>query len=185
MAIYPFQSNYRDSTGASRDVMDYLRSVHGYTVRDLTDDRLAQSRGIDFALELPGRVKERTIEFKCDNQIHKTGNIAFEVISNLSWGKLGSCLTSQADYLLYYDPVEYECHRLSLPGLVKAVEESPQVIWKVAKANTPVPNPKEKPGGYASLSLLLPVDLLRHIASVEYLSFSLRAYLEYKNKKLA
>ena len=134
--------------------MDYLHRVYDYEIEDLTDDAAAQADGIDFAVTKNGQ--RSTIEFKYDTQIHRTRNLALEIISNLTRRRIGCGLSSKADYLLYYDPVNQLCHKLKLQELVLAIEESPLVKWSVGKATTPIGKDK----GYSSLSLLVPLDFL-------------------------
>jgi hypothetical protein len=166
MSTFDFKTELNRSNSDSRLVLDYLATL-GLEGEDLSGDMSYQLRGIDF------KVAGKTCELKSCRQIAKTGNIAFEIISNIETGKTGSCLTSEAEYLLYYDAVNKILHKIRLPELRRLVALGPEIKWQTAKASTNVGKNK-----YSSLSLLIPLDWVKKQDSLNYVSYDLSTYAQ-------
>jgi hypothetical protein len=169
MTVFEFKSNLDKSNNDSLLVINYLKTKD-YTIQDCSDNIDIQNKGIDFIIKNKKNNKISKIEFKSCNQIHKTNNIAYEIISNLENKKLGTCITSQADYVFYYDNVKHIVHCFNLKKLNVAISKSNITKWNVAKANT-----KVKDGVfYCSISLLVPIEFLKkNKKEVEYYSFEI------------
>ena len=153
-----FKSKLKESTDASYIVMDYLRSI-GNDITDLTHDNDAQTRGMDFL------VNGESVEFKTDLKTHITGNIAFEIVSNVGLGKIGGLLRSEAVWLLYYEIATGVCHKISLAALIDSLQKRGiNQRWQTVIMNTPVGSDKF---GYCTMSLLIPLSFIKNTLSKE------------------
>jgi hypothetical protein len=104
MAEIPTRHHFLDST--RWDFATYLRAdaqARGIHLVQATPEEDRQF-GIDDWLQFPieGVV---SVDWKTDHRAATTGNLAVELISNASLGKLGWVFTSQADYVTYLLPV--------------------------------------------------------------------------------
>jgi len=170
--VYDFDPFYAASTADSYFVMAYLRDIKKMSIRDLTNDMVAQKKGIDF------EAANKTVEFKSDSRIGQTGNFAIEIISNTVLAKAGSCLTSQAEYLFYYDPSRKLCHIFKLSDMWRAILKGP-VRWSTSKSVTPIH--RKNPDGtevenaeYGSFCLLVPITFIK--SNCQYTVYDLSEY---------
>jgi hypothetical protein len=166
--MYPFQPNYDKSTTFSRIAMAYFRDVKRWEVKDRTDDDVAQKAGFDFYLQ------GRTTEFKSCDQIHRTGNLVFELVSNSRKPSAGCGLTSEAQLLCYYDTVGNIAHLIAFQQLRRAIEASSQRKWSAYKVTTPMPHSLDI--AYATFGLLVPLVFLQQ-EDVWHRTFNLKGYL--------
>lgn len=77
-----------------------LLEDRGWLVYDVSADLEYQLRDIDLVAEKEDSI--RTIEVKTDNLFNTTGNICFELISNISTGRKGWYHMCDADLLIVY-----------------------------------------------------------------------------------
>lgn len=77
-----------------------LLEDRGWLVYDVSADLEYQLRDIDLVAEKEDGI--RTIEVKTDNLFNTTGNICFELISNISTGRKGWYHMCDADLLIVY-----------------------------------------------------------------------------------
>ena len=82
-----------------------LLEDRGWLVYNVTTEPSYQERDIDLVIESEDTVK--TIEVKTDNYVNHTGNICFELISNISTGRKGWYHTCDADLLIVYTTTSY------------------------------------------------------------------------------
>lgn len=148
-----FRSSKPESDRQQARVMEYMRQK-GCKVEDKRFDSAAQAAGIDFV------INGSEAEFKACNQIGRTGNMAFEIISNTRKGTPGGALRSQAVWLFYLDALNDRLHVVSIRNLMLCFERSDQTVWKSAKSTT-----ASNDGGilYATVSLLFPIAFVRQV----------------------
>jgi hypothetical protein len=173
MSIYDFKTNFNKSNTDSLLVMDYFKSLE-YEVIDYTDNLDKQINDkVDFGIRKNN--KEYTdIEFKTCNVISKTKNIAYELIGNFLNRKLGSCLSTKAKFLFYYDNVNKILRIFDIEKLNQAINNSDISNWKVAKASS---NNKTS-GTYCSFSLLIPIDFLqKNSKEISYFEYNLTSFI--------
>lgn len=77
-----------------------LLEDRGWLVYDVSNEPAYQERDIDLVIESDDYI--RTIEVKTDNRFNTTGNICFEMISNIATGRKGWYHTCDADLLIVY-----------------------------------------------------------------------------------
>lgn len=110
--LFPFQSEVFDMTqdvffnelleeGKRGELaVKKLLEDRGWLVYNVANEKEYQERDIDLVIEGEDTIK--TIEVKTDNYINRTGNICFELISNISTGRKGWYHTCDADLLIVY-----------------------------------------------------------------------------------
>lgn len=164
-----YLEDFKISRQTSIDVMEYFASKTNLPIVDLYDDMEAQRNGIDF------RVGDKTVEFKCDFNMCRTGNIALEIIANVERRKIGCILNSQAYYLVYYDLVNHIIYMFNLSQLIKEVMVTGNKVGKYALGLN---------GGvkqYAGISVLVPINELEKLAEkIDYRKYNITTFLEHK-----
>lgn len=101
MVIHNFQESLERGKIGERVFIDMLKKGGIHEVKDVSNDRSYQSKGIDFI------VNGYTVDVKTDFMAAKTGNIAFETDSvsiNGETIKKGWLYTSEAQYYFYLVP---------------------------------------------------------------------------------
>lgn len=83
-------------------VFNFLKT--NKTTKNIVDvrfDKFFQSLDVDFIQETNNN-EVRKIEVKTDTMAHKTGNLAYEHISNKYYNTIGCFEKTKADYIFYY-----------------------------------------------------------------------------------
>lgn len=122
----------------------------GLILQDVSNDRSWYDRGVDLILYQEN--KQALIDVKCDEQISKTGNIAFELIEicgSNAYLKKGWAY-SKIDYIFYVDWNNKINYLLPLGNLFEKAFSKPH---KGFSAYHPVEN-------YFTLGVLLPLNEL-------------------------
>lgn len=73
----------------------------GCEVNPVTEDTDFQKDDVDCLVEFRGQNEATHIEIKTDYQAHYTGNIAYEVISNIDYRTIGCFEKTKAKYICY------------------------------------------------------------------------------------
>jgi hypothetical protein len=117
-------------------------------------DREQQRQGIDriFARKDNGAIHR--IEYKADTKASQTGNAFVETISVDTANKPGWAHSSQADFLIYYLPVDMLIYVIAFKDLRKCLP-----AWQSFKSRK-IPN-----RGYYTVGLLVPLDEFEKIAT--------------------
>lgn len=82
-----------------------LLEDRGWRVYDVTDNPSYQERDIDLLILSGDTIK--SVEVKTDNKHNSTGNICFELVSNLNTGRKGWYYTCDADFLIVYTTTKF------------------------------------------------------------------------------
>ena len=99
-SLVSFEERQRTETEGKPLVEGYLKSLSaGGVLREATAHE-QQSLDIDYVWAPVGK-PEVSVEMKVDSQAHRTGNFAFETISNEVRCVQGCFMRSKADYLFY------------------------------------------------------------------------------------
>lgn len=157
------------SNSDTEKVICFLKKL-GYEITDYLDNYEIQTKyKVDFAISKKESGKKTTlVEFKSCSAISKTNNIAYEIISNFTQKKLGSCLATKAKFLFYYDNVNSILHLFDIDKLNLLISNSDITKWNVAKANTKYNNYES----YCSFSLLIPLDFIKkHSKEIDYFKY--------------
>ena len=133
-------------------VLDAWLGEH-YELRVATPDQ--QWRGIDrIAWDRDG---EHRIDYKCDEQWHKYGNVFLETVSNAQTGRPGWAMTSEADWLLYFltPSTVLVCRMARIRAMLPR--------WRCA--GYPVRSAKNQ--GYETFGLCVPVPVVSAVAEYD------------------
>lgn len=149
---------YGFSLGPSAKHQGALMQVltrEGHDVIDKQNDPAAQAAGVDFMLN------GQPCEFKHDDKMARSGNVVFELVSNVGKGTPGCLVTSRARWLWYYDTVNRIAYQIGLPELRKAIEKDSRNRYQAFKTTTKTTTKTTNDGFYATIGLLLEIGFLR------------------------
>lgn len=97
----------------------------------------------------------RTLELKTDSLAHETGNLPFEIVSNVGSGRPGWVYTLSSDFIAFYLVGTGELLLLASQALKEAIEKR----WQHYKHLKSVRNPL-----FSGIVLLVPVEDVRKYA---------------------
>lgn len=101
--VHQFADKLREGM-AHEATLDSVFRRMGYTVEPVGMD--AQRKGVDRLMVSPGTRRVVRVEYKADSVASRTGNAFIETVSVDTANKPGWALSSQADWLLYYLPLD-------------------------------------------------------------------------------
>jgi len=153
MSTTQFPSSNANSNRHQRTVVLWLKSK-GFAVKDVSADPVFQTQDIDLIV-MRGAAR-RTVEFKADNVIGKTGNLVFEIVSNLERATLGCLMYSKADWLYYYDVQSGHLHMIRLKPLRLLFSSRKLKSGSWASAQTAVGQT-----AYTTINLLIPLRRIK------------------------
>lgn len=104
MQVVYFDDSLKEGRKGELAVKKLLED-RGWLVYDVSDNPSYQERDIDLVIEGAGDI--RTVEVKTDNKYNSTGNICFELVSNLNTGRKGWYYTCDADLLIVYTTTKF------------------------------------------------------------------------------
>ena len=105
LSMATIHKGHRFDLSRQFDFAAYLRADAAERGLHLVQATIEEDRrfGIDDWLQLPDE-GVISVDWKTDHRCATTGNLAIEIISNTTSGKLGWVFTSQADYIVYLLP---------------------------------------------------------------------------------
>lgn len=163
--------NFKESSLKGIDseelVFNWLKAA-GYEV-DLVGQRLGkwsdsefkgEYNAPDFAIRshysgTPRSLVGKTVELKSDSLAHETGNLPFEIVSNVGSGRPGWVYSLSADFIAFYLVGSGELLLLAVPDLKKAIEDK----WQHYKSLKAIRNPL-----FTGVVILVPVEEVRKLA---------------------
>lgn len=104
-----------------------LRNKNVRHVMDVSKDVRHQKNDIDFIVQLP-TLQTKYIELKTDFQADTTGNVPYEMISNIDFNSKGCLEKTKSDFIFFY---LYNSHDLLIaetPKLKQYVNENKQYL---------------------------------------------------------
>lgn len=167
--VYDFTQNLSVSNDYQQVVMDWLRDVRHATVVDRRG-QLEYDKGKGIDLEINGE----PAQFKADDKVDSTGNIVFELISNLGKGSVGCGAKREARWWLYFGTVSNTLHVIDHHKLIDRINVSGFTSWRGFTTHTKGWNGEV---AYATLGMLIPLASVKQMLGNSFKSYSLSEYI--------
>ena len=116
-----FQQQLKVGNIGEAAIASYLTS-RNWQVTDTTKNESFFALDIDFIANKGA--ESRTIEVKTDTAIARTGNLFLEISQDEGSSRKGWALTSEAQYLFYYDLQNKICYCFFMEDMRKATQNS-------------------------------------------------------------
>lgn len=168
-SLYDFTTTLSASNDYQMVVMAWLREERGAVVEDMRGTDADIKQGIDLT------INDEAAQFKADDKIDSTGNIAFELISNLGKGTLGCGVKREARWWLYYGTVSSTLHVIDHHKLIDQINVAGETSWRGFTTHTGGWN---RQAAYATVGMLIPIAAIKKMLGRAYACFSLAKFIK-------
>jgi hypothetical protein len=171
MNVTDFTSDNNGSNLFQQITMTWLKG-NGFEVQDVSKDRTYQSQDIDMVITKGG--KRTTVEFKADKVIATSGNLYFEIVSNLEKGTPGCLVYCKAEWLYYYDQNNHKLHAIRMTYLRAKLSAIPINQLRIHRSRTGFDG-----GYYTTVGVTIPLSAIKDLAAKDqYHAHDLSAFAQ-------